>query len=136
MRDSRMIGLGEKDSTTVNRSFLFSHPSEYAFTVSRLLDSARVIDNQICYNIKDVENVYDIFHTRFNLHKKIYNHKTGTAIEFMIIDALLLAEPFLDIASRIHDPKRFIGLTDNLLHSIEYSTDSVCVLYVPSHFST
>ncbi|KAF8868511.1 hypothetical protein CPB85DRAFT_925814 [Mucidula mucida] len=107
MRDSRMIGLGEKDSTTVNR----------------LLDSARVIDNQICYNIKDVENVYDIFHTRFNLHKKIYNHKTGTAIEFMIIDALLLAEPFLDIASRIHDPKRFIGLTDNLLHSIEYSTN-------------
>ncbi|KAF9018606.1 HD-domain/PDEase-like protein [Hymenopellis radicata] len=107
MRDSRMIGLGEKDSTTVNR----------------LLDSARVIDDQICYNIKDVENVYDIFHTRFNLHKKIYNHKTGTAIEYMIIDALLLAEPILDIASRIHSPKRFIELTDNLLHSIEYSKD-------------
>ncbi len=38
----------------------------------------------------------------------------------MIIDALLLAEPYLKIASRVFDPKEFTYLTDDIMTQIEY----------------
>lgn len=44
----------------------------------------------------------------------------------MIVDALLMAEPYLNIAERIHDPKRFMHLNDSILHEIEGSECPVC----------
>lgn len=102
IRDSQMIGEPIKINLT------------------RLLKSARVIDGQICYDIKDANNIYEVYNTRFRLHKQIYNHKTAKAIEYMIIDALLLAEPYLKIASRVFDPKEFTYLTDDIMTQIEY----------------
>ena len=43
-----------------------------------LISSARVIENQICYDIKDANQIYELCYTRFSLHKRIYNHKTGS----------------------------------------------------------
>lgn len=43
----------------------------------RLIHSARVIGDEICYDIKDANQLYELFYTRFSLHKRIYNHKTG-----------------------------------------------------------
>lgn len=49
----------------------------------RLIDSARVLGGHICYHIKDANSVYYLFHTRFSLHKRIYNHKTGVIGAFI-----------------------------------------------------
>jgi HD superfamily phosphohydrolase len=46
-------------------------------SLTRLIHSARVIDNQLCYDIKDANQLYELCYTRFSLHKRIYNHKTG-----------------------------------------------------------
>jgi HD superfamily phosphohydrolase len=46
-------------------------------SLSRLIHSARVIDSQICYDVKDANQLYELCYTRFSLHKRIYNHKTG-----------------------------------------------------------
>lgn len=54
--------------------YLFAECFRHA---SRLIHSARVIDGQICYDIKDANTVYELFYTRFSLHKNIYNHKTS-----------------------------------------------------------
>lgn len=115
-------------------------------SLSRLIHSARVIDNQICWDIKDANQLYELCHTRFSLHKRIYNHKTGKsrchlvirytqtercllptakAIEYMIIDALILAEPHLKIANQIQDPQRYLYLTDDIMPRIEMSEDPV-----------
>ncbi|KAK7696469.1 hypothetical protein QCA50_001126 [Cerrena zonata] len=90
--------------------------------MTRLINSARVIEHQICYDIKDANQVYELCYTRFSLHKRIYNHKTAKAIEYMIVDALLSAEPHMKIAERIHDMKRFVWLTDSILTEIQAST--------------
>ncbi|KAG8218176.1 hypothetical protein J3R82DRAFT_3727 [Butyriboletus roseoflavus] len=92
-------------------------------SISRLIHSARVIDGMICYDIKDANQIYELFYTRFSLHKRIYNHKTTKSIEHMVIDALLEAEPHLKIANLVENPKRYVYLTDNLLNTIEASTD-------------
>ncbi|KJA21102.1 hypothetical protein HYPSUDRAFT_1089795 [Hypholoma sublateritium FD-334 SS-4] len=46
-------------------------------SLTRFVKSARVINNEICYAIKDANSVYELGQARFKLHKLIYNHKTG-----------------------------------------------------------
>ncbi|KAI6119258.1 hypothetical protein EDD17DRAFT_1482744 [Pisolithus thermaeus] len=88
-----------------------------------LISSARVIDNKICYDIKDANQIYELYYTRFSLHKRVYNHKTTKAIEYMVTDALLAAEPYLKLASLVDKPDRYVFLTDNLLNKIQESTE-------------
>ncbi|KAI6096736.1 hypothetical protein F5141DRAFT_561444 [Pisolithus sp. B1] len=92
-------------------------------SISRLISSARVIDNKICYDIKDANQIYELYYTRFSLHKRVYNHKTTKAIEYMVTDALLAAEPYLKLASLVDKPDRYVFLTDNLLNKIQESTE-------------
>ncbi|KAF9446805.1 HD-domain/PDEase-like protein [Macrolepiota fuliginosa MF-IS2] len=89
---------------------------------NRIVNSARVIDEQICYDIKDANQLYEICATRFKLHKMIYNHKAAKAIEYMIVDALLAAESHLHITECVFDPNKFIHLNDHLLGRIESSS--------------
>ncbi|PPQ80277.1 hypothetical protein CVT26_008850 [Gymnopilus dilepis] len=108
-----------------------------SLSLVRLVNSARVLDDQICYDIKDANHIYDICVARFKLHKTIYNHKAvrcwdyrltssslvAKAIEYMIIDGLLKAEPHLKIAERVLDPKKYLHLTDDIMPFIEASED-------------
>ncbi|KIY66171.1 hypothetical protein CYLTODRAFT_444863 [Cylindrobasidium torrendii FP15055 ss-10] len=104
LRDSRAIG------------------EEIKISLSLLFSSARVIDNEICYDVKHCNLIYEIYNTRFRLHKLVYNHKTAKAIEYMIIDALKLAqnEGGMKIAERVFDPESMCTLTDELMSLIEY----------------
>ncbi|KAJ2912276.1 hypothetical protein MD484_g8137, partial [Candolleomyces efflorescens] len=97
--------------------------TSFSFEATRVVKSAKVLDNQICYNIKDANQIYRIFNNRFDLHKHVYNHKTARAIEYMIVDALLLAEPHMKIAERVYDPEKFLYLNDYILNEIERSKD-------------
>ncbi|KAK7046019.1 hypothetical protein VNI00_007014 [Paramarasmius palmivorus] len=91
--------------------------------IQRIIGSARVINNEICYDCKEVNNIYKIGENRFELHKMVYNHKTAKAIEYMFIDALLLADPFLKISDSVFNPKRYVHLTDSIMERIEESED-------------
>ncbi|KAJ7499848.1 hypothetical protein FB451DRAFT_1206806 [Mycena latifolia] len=102
-------------------SYMIGEPSK--ISLARLIKSARVIDNEICYDIKDVNQLHEICYTRFKLHKMIYNHKTAKAIEYMIVDALILADSVLKIADQIEIPKKFLYLTDDIMPRIESSDD-------------
>lgn len=82
-----------------------------------------MINNEICYHIKDANSVYELFTLRFSNHKRIYSHKTARAIEFMIIDALKAAEPVMGIAKQILDPAKYVYLTDNIMERIEMMDD-------------
>ena len=132
-------------------SYWLFHFSSFNRYISSIVNSARVIQQQICYDIKDANQLYEICATRFKLHKMIYNHKAGVlcrlstvkcrpriifsakAIEYMIIDALLAAEPYLRIAERVFDPEKFILLNDSILNTIESSTATVeLMIFFPS----
>ncbi|KAH9853312.1 HD-domain/PDEase-like protein [Lenzites betulinus] len=92
-------------------------------SLTRLIYSSRVIDNEICYDIKDANQIFELCHTRMSLHKRIYTHKTAKAIEYMIVDALTKAEPAMHIANRLEDPKEYLHLTDHIMTEIEASKD-------------
>ncbi|KAI0640534.1 HD-domain/PDEase-like protein [Trametes meyenii] len=92
-------------------------------SLTRLIYSSRVIDNEICYHIKDANQIFELCHTRMSLHKRIYTHHTAKAIEYMIVDALTKAEPAMHIARRLEDPREYLYLTDHIQTEIEASKD-------------
>ncbi|KAG8896521.1 hypothetical protein FRC01_011738, partial [Tulasnella sp. 417] len=90
---------------------------------SRLIHAARVIDDTICYDWKDAQSVYELFYSRYSLHKRVYNHKTARAIEYMIVDALLAAEQVFHLSEAIDDPQRYLHVTDSIIEDIERRDD-------------
>jgi len=104
----------------LKRDCFHCNPSFY-FDGNCLMESSRVIDDQICYNYKEWSNIYDMFHTRYSLHKKVYNHPKGKAIELMIADAIQAANQFLRIGEAIDNPAEYQNLNDNILDKIMWS---------------
>ncbi|XP_014843520.1 PREDICTED: deoxynucleoside triphosphate triphosphohydrolase SAMHD1-like isoform X1 [Poecilia mexicana] len=79
------------------------------FDCHRLIKFARVCEvdgmMQICYRDKEVFNLYNMFYTRFSLHKRAYQHKVANSVEWMIRDAFLKADKHMEIKG--HDGKTF-----------------------------
>lgn len=89
----------------------------------RLIKSSRVIGDHIAYSNKDITNVFLVFQERWSLHKRVYTHPAAKAIEYMVVDALLAADPIMRISEQVDDPARYVFLTDAILEDIERSTD-------------
>lgn len=53
-----------------------------------LFEEARIIDDEICYPTNIVDNVYNIFHSRYKLYKMFYFDVVNKAIEQMVSDIL------------------------------------------------
>ncbi|XP_053527188.1 deoxynucleoside triphosphate triphosphohydrolase SAMHD1 isoform X2 [Artibeus jamaicensis] len=107
------------------------------FDYKRCLKFVRVCEVEemmcICTRDKEVENLYDMFHTRHCLHRRAYQHKVSNIIDRMITDALLEADPYIEItgtngkkyhiSTAIDDMEAYTKLTDNIFLEILYSTD-------------
>ncbi|KAN0026321.1 hypothetical protein ACTFIV_007305 [Dictyostelium citrinum] len=122
------IVANNRNSVDVDKFDYLSRDSYYLgrSTVSdfqRLMEFSKVIDDQICFLSKEIYNLYELFHTRYSLHKLVYTHKVGKSIEFMIADAFTEADHFLKISDQLDDPKEFINLSDSLLRRIETSKE-------------
>lgn len=46
--------------------------------------------------------------------------RKAKAIELMLVDALLAAEPVLKMTERIHDPREFLQMDDTILKQVEH----------------
>ena len=89
----------------------------------RLITFTRIVDNQLCFNQKEAFNLYEVFHIRYSLFKRVYTHKVGKAIEFMITDALIKADKVLKISETVNDMHKYTLLDDTILNEIERTTD-------------
>eukprot|EP00959_Pyramimonas_sp_CCMP1952_P273219 5711068-Pyramimonas_sp.AAC.1 len=87
----------------------------------RLIMHTKVIDNEICFKSNNVGNLYQLFHDRGSMHDRVYTHKKGKAVEYMIVDALLAADRAKDreYSNSINDMEEYLRLDDTLLRSIE-----------------
>ncbi|XP_053400924.1 deoxynucleoside triphosphate triphosphohydrolase SAMHD1-like [Mercenaria mercenaria] len=107
------------------------------FDHNRCISNAMVLKttggrNQICYRDKEAPNLYDMFHTRVNLHRKAYQHKTHNIIARMVSDALIAANDHIHFCGKngekrrmseaINDMTAFTKLTDSVLQMILLST--------------
>ena len=95
----------------------------YSIDSSRILMETKVIDGILCYPDKEIYSIFEIFHTRYRLHKQIYTHPCIQQIEYMILDILNYADPFLNISQSIDNMENFIKITDNIIDFIEFSNN-------------
>lgn len=93
------------------------------FQFQRLIESMKVIDDEICYPAKEYLTVNKLFSTRADLHRTVYTHAKVKAMELMVVDAMVKANNYLPIADCIHDPAEYWKLDDTILKTIETSTE-------------
>jgi len=89
----------------------------------RIWQSSKVIGDRVCFHKKSAMDLYNLFHARASLHKRIYTHDKSKALEYMVRDAFVAADPILRMSDQIHDPQEFWRLTDCVLKDIELSRD-------------
>jgi hypothetical protein len=54
-----------------------------------------------------------------------YAFHLAKAVEYMITDALVAANPYLKMSDAISSPEDYLNLNDSILSIIEYSKDEV-----------
>ncbi|XP_031494203.1 uncharacterized protein LOC116260199 isoform X1 [Nymphaea colorata] len=94
-----------------------------SFHYERLMDSMRVIGDEICYRAKEYLTIQRLFSTRADLFRTVYTHAKVKALELMFVDALLLADKHLGISSSIHNPADYSKLDDTIMKRIETDPD-------------
>lgn len=87
----------------------------------RLLVKRRILDDQICYHVKESFNLSEMFRKRFSMFRTVYMHEVGISIEHMLRDILTAANEPLSIAERAKNPSDFMVLTDAILNEVECS---------------
>uniref|UniRef100_UPI00398EAD13 deoxynucleoside triphosphate triphosphohydrolase SAMHD1-like n=1 Tax=Pristiophorus japonicus TaxID=55135 RepID=UPI00398EAD13 len=106
------------------------------FDFVRFLKFARVCEvgktKHICTRDKEVGDLYNMFHTRNTLHRRAYQHRVSNIIESMITEALVLADPHIEISgtdgklytmsTAIDDMVAYTKLTDDIFQQILYSS--------------
>ncbi|GLC34085.1 hypothetical protein PLESTB_000835600 [Pleodorina starrii] len=85
-----------------------------------LMAHARVVDDQICYPLWQLHNVWDVYRERVRLFQEVYTHRRTKAAELMAVDALMEADQALHFSVDIDDPEDFLTLDDGLLPMIEH----------------
>ncbi|KAL2523352.1 HD domain-containing metal-dependent phosphohydrolase family protein [Forsythia ovata] len=105
VRDSRACGLGCN------------------FQFQRLMETMRVMGDEICYRAKDYLTVHKLFATRADLFRTVYAHAKVKAIDLMVVDALVGANNYLQISSRIQDPSQYWKLDDTIIKTIQTDPD-------------
>uniref|UniRef100_A0A8C2IZI9 Deoxynucleoside triphosphate triphosphohydrolase SAMHD1 n=1 Tax=Cyprinus carpio TaxID=7962 RepID=A0A8C2IZI9_CYPCA len=131
------IVANKRNSIDVDKWDYFARDCHYlgiskSFDHQRLLKFARVckveIDDgsnnaeklSICYRDKEQNNIYDMFRTRYTLHRQAYQHKTVNIIEIMITEALVEADGHFKISKAKDNMEDYTKLTDHILEKIVY----------------
>ena len=82
---------------------------------SRLILQPQVINDEICYPIQAKENLYHLFFIRYQLHRRVYHHKTVKAIELMLVELLFELEKTHHISEYLNDIDKMILLVDGFI---------------------
>lgn len=103
------------------------------FQCERSIKVARVVkhdDWHISFPKSDYHHMFDMFSTRFTIHRRACLHPVVKAVEMMITDALLIADKYLlfppnkkknqkCLSDSIDDMDAYLWVTDNVLNQIK-----------------
>uniref|UniRef100_A0A8C1J8I0 HD domain-containing protein n=1 Tax=Cyprinus carpio TaxID=7962 RepID=A0A8C1J8I0_CYPCA len=102
-----------------------------SFDYQCLLKSARVCEVEIgqrnvltiCFRDKVADDIYDMFYTRYTLHRQALQHKVGFVIDERMKDVLVEADGHLQISAAIDNMAKYTRLTDDIFEEIRHSSE-------------
>jgi len=90
----------------------------YGFDHKRIFPYCKVINGELCYSNKVIFNVFELFDTRYRLHKQVYSHPTVKKVDMMlerIFENLsIILKPFGEPFTN-DNLENFVKLTDSIL---------------------
>uniref|UniRef100_A0A672J2R4 HD domain-containing protein n=1 Tax=Salarias fasciatus TaxID=181472 RepID=A0A672J2R4_SALFA len=78
--------------------------------------------NHICLRETEVGNLYDLFYSRYSLHRRVCQHRVTQNVNLMITDAFVKADPILNLSGAISIMEEYTNLTDEVFEKILHST--------------
>ena len=93
-RDSKMLGIN------------------ISFQADRLINNAKVINNNIVYCKQLVPDIINLFDARHYMHRTIYGHKGVISIDYMLCDLMLKLDKYLNFSELFLDLTKFVEFTD------------------------
>jgi deoxynucleoside triphosphate triphosphohydrolase SAMHD1 len=96
------------------------------YSIDRIMSKSYIAKNKgnlsprIIYSKGLEKTIFDLFYTRYRLHKDIYNHKTSKIIELMLGDALIEAQDVFDWKDIISN-EEFLKIDDSIYNFILFS---------------
>lgn len=129
------IIANEENSIDVDKWDYFSRDCHmlglhHNFQCRRSIKLARVVDNHISFPKSEYFNLFDMFYTRFTLHRRAYQHPVVKAVEMMIKDAFFKADEKLMfppdkpsenqkcLSKSVECMDAYLWVTDDVLHQI------------------
>lgn len=91
----------------------------------RIFKNAKIINGKICYNIKNDNDLFNLFQTRYKQYKQIYYHKTTEAIDLMTKDALLLSNSYYNFLDIINSMENYMLIDDGIVNNIQYIANNI-----------
>ena len=85
-----------------------------SFDYKFLFRYAKIINGEIAFHEKTAFTILSIFNTRYELHKKFYNHKTIILIEVMVKDALIKYAKTVNF-TKMFQTNEWLDLLDDVL---------------------
>ena len=91
---------------------------QYGFDHRRIFPYCKVINSEICYCNKIIFNVFELFDTRYRLHKQVYNNPTVKRVDMMLEKFFHNLDKFLPVFSNPFENEtlnNFLKLTDAIV---------------------
>lgn len=91
---------------------------QYGFDHRRIFPYCKVINGEICYCNKIIFNVFELFDTRYRLHKQVYNNPTVKRVDMMLEKIFQNLEKYLLVFDKPFDNEgldNFLKLTDAII---------------------
>ena len=102
----------------IQRDIYHSGVKSLSVDYTRIFKDINIMNNNICFNVKNDLNLLSLFKARYYLHHKIYNHPKSICVESMIKDALFLSKDYFKLEEAIISPEKFVKLDDTILDTI------------------
>jgi deoxynucleoside triphosphate triphosphohydrolase SAMHD1 len=95
----------------------------------RIINYAKVIDNNICYPTKLISCIYGIYYSRFRLHNEVYLHPVCKSLDLMVMDLLKDNPEFLNkFKISINNPESFCQYTDHIISHLRLGKFNISIL--------
>ena len=92
------------------------------FDCTRYFQTIRIIpvdgQLQICVRDKEYLNLYEMFHMRWSLHHRVYQHRTTKIVEAMLCEALKHVDKTFNIFGSTKDMHSYTYLTDSIINEV------------------
>ncbi|ADO67161.1 putative HD superfamily phosphohydrolase [Cafeteria roenbergensis virus] len=89
-----------------------------SFNFDRIIKMSQIIDNEIIYPWKIRFNIFEMYLSRYEMHRQIYHHKTVMSLEILISQILKHLNQTYDFKTMINN-YNILELTDDIIYKYD-----------------